>query len=45
MEHHLKREELGEKGLRAGIVCLDLSKSKEQDDELIRWVGLNLASY
>ncbi len=39
MEHPLKREELGEKGLRAGIVSLDLSKSKEQD-ELKDWAEL-----
>ncbi len=39
MEHHLKREEFGEKGFRAGIVSLDYSKSKEQD-ELKDWAEL-----
>ncbi len=32
MEHHIRQEEFEKGWLRAGIVSLDLSKSKEQDE-------------
>ena len=38
-QHFIRREELNERWLQAGIVSLDLSKSKEQD-ELKDWVEL-----